>query len=331
MFFFRTDRGLSFVDRPGAGSTTANGVVSTPGGPQLQYSPGRIDPTNSAWNTSRKPLAAEFMYGGDHLFVIANHFNSKGGDQPLFGHPQPPVRSSEVQRHQQAQIENDFVDQILALDPSANVIALGDLNDFAFSDTLSILEGGVLTDLGDTLPPNEQYSFMFDGNGQDLDHVLVSNAMLGHTDTYDIVHMNIEFAASAADHDPAVGFFTMSAPVACSITGTPASETITGTPGPDNICARGGDDTVDGLGGNDVIDGGQGADSIDGGSGGDRLLGDKGPDDLTGGSGADDVSGGPGDDRIDVADGVGGNDTADGGKGSDACTGDPGDAISNCP
>ena len=212
MFFFRTDRGLSFVDRPGAGSTTANGVVSTPGGPQLQYSPGRIDPTNSAWNTSRKPLAAEFMYGGDHLFVIANHFNSKGGDQPLFGHPQPPVRSSEVQRHQQAQIENDFVDQILALDPSANVIALGDLNDFAFSDTLSILEGGVLTDLGDTLPPNEQYSFMFDGNGQDLDHVLVSNAMLGHTDTYDIVHMNIEFAASAADHDPAVGFFTMSSP-----------------------------------------------------------------------------------------------------------------------
>jgi predicted extracellular nuclease len=331
VFFFRTDRGLSFVDRPGAGSTTANSVVSTPGGPQLRYSPGRIDPANSAWNSSRKPLAAEFTYGGDHLFVIANHFNSKGGDQPLFGHPQPPVRSSEVQRHQQAQIENDFVDQILALDPNANVIALGDLNDFAFSDTLSILEGGVLTDLGDTLPANEQYSFMFDGNAQDLDHVLVSGAMLGQTDTYDIVHMNVEFATSAADHDPAVAFFSMSAPATCSITGTSVADTIVGTQGPDNICARGGDDTVDGLGGNDVVDGGQGADSIVGGAGDDVLIGGQGADHLTGGSGADVVSGGAGDDRIDVVDGVGGNDAADGGGGSDACTGDPGDAISNCP
>ena len=36
------------------------------------------------------------------MFAIANHFNSKGGDQPLFGRFQPPVRSSEVQRHRQA-------------------------------------------------------------------------------------------------------------------------------------------------------------------------------------------------------------------------------------
>ena len=82
-FLFRTDRGLSFIDRPGAGSTTANAVVGSGAGTQLQYSPGRIDPTNAAFNDSRKPLAAEFTFNGRHLFVIANHFNSKGGDQPL--------------------------------------------------------------------------------------------------------------------------------------------------------------------------------------------------------------------------------------------------------
>ena len=52
------------------------------------------------WDNSRKPLAAEFRYRGKPLFVIGNHFNSKGGDDPTFGRFQPPRRrSSEVQRH----------------------------------------------------------------------------------------------------------------------------------------------------------------------------------------------------------------------------------------
>ena len=112
-FLFRTDRGLSFIDRGSAGPTTPNAVVGSGAGTQLQFSPGRIDPTSTAFTTSRKPLAAEFMFNGHHLFVIANHFNSKGGDDPLYGHIQPPVRSSEVQRHQQAQVVHDFVDQIV--------------------------------------------------------------------------------------------------------------------------------------------------------------------------------------------------------------------------
>ena len=61
-FLFRTDRGLSFIDRPGAGSTTPDAVVGSGANTQLQYSPGRIDPTNLAFSTSRKPLAAEFSW-----------------------------------------------------------------------------------------------------------------------------------------------------------------------------------------------------------------------------------------------------------------------------
>src|SRR5207249_7018950 len=132
-FLFRTDRGLAFVDRPGGTSTSAVGVVSGASGPQLTFSPGRIDPTNSAFTTSRKPLAGEFTYDGKTLFVVANHWNSKGGDQPLFGRFQPPTLSSEVQRNQQAQVVHDFVASVLGLDPNARVIVLGDLNDFDFS------------------------------------------------------------------------------------------------------------------------------------------------------------------------------------------------------
>ncbi len=67
---------------------------------KLTLNPGRIDPTNSAFNSSRKPLAAQFEFNGESVIVVANHFNSKGGDLPLFGKVQPPVLTSEVQRMQ---------------------------------------------------------------------------------------------------------------------------------------------------------------------------------------------------------------------------------------
>jgi predicted extracellular nuclease len=204
VFLFRSDRGLSFVDRPGGDSTTAVGVTGSGASTQLTFSPGRIDPTSSAWTASRKPLAGEFLFRGHHLFVIANHFNSKGGDDPLEGRFQPPVQVTAAQRHQQAQTVHDFVAQILAADPTANIVVDGDLNDFEFSDTVSILKAGVLHDLIDTLPLNERYSYVFEGNSQTLDHVLTSDSLFARTFQFDVVHVNAEFADQASDHDPSV-------------------------------------------------------------------------------------------------------------------------------
>jgi uncharacterized protein len=204
-FLFRTDRGLEFIARPGGTPTSSTTVVDHPSGPRLSASPGRIDPANTAFNSSRKPLAGEFRMRGKKVFVIANHFNSKGGDHPLFGRFQPPVRSTEVQRHAQAQIVNDFVDDLLAADEHANVIVLGDINDFEFSETVEILEGGVLTSLMNTLPKPERYSYVFEGNSQVLDQILVSDNILnGFATQYDVVHVNSEFANQASDHDPQV-------------------------------------------------------------------------------------------------------------------------------
>ncbi|MGH3859402.1 lamin tail domain-containing protein, partial [Actinokineospora sp.] len=80
-FLFNPAR-VSFVDRPGGNATTAVQVVSSKDRkpkPQLSISPGRIDPTNDAFANSRKPLAGEFKFNGKTVFVVANHFNSKGG------------------------------------------------------------------------------------------------------------------------------------------------------------------------------------------------------------------------------------------------------------
>jgi predicted extracellular nuclease len=205
VFLFRTDRGLSFVDRPGGASTAATAVTNTGGVPALSYSPGRIDPTNGAFTASRKPLAGEFRWNGRTVFAIANHFNSKGGDQPLFGHFQPPSRPSETQRHQQASVVRGFVDQILAVDPNAAVVVLGDLNDFEFSQTTDILTaGGALVDLPRTLPLAERYTYDYEGNSEVLDHVLLSTSLAGTGYGYDVVHVNSEFADQVSDHEPQV-------------------------------------------------------------------------------------------------------------------------------
>jgi predicted extracellular nuclease len=203
-FLFRTDRGLAFVDRPGGTSTNSTGVVRSRGDAHLTFSPGRIDPGNTAFTTSRKPLAGEFTWKGKTLIVVANHFNSKGGDDPLFGHLQPPTRVTETQRHQQATVVNGFARAIQRLDPLGDYVVLGDINDFEFSETMQILQGFQMLDLMFTLPPNERYSYVFEGNSQALDHILVSPALLLPLPEYDSVHVNSEFADQQSDHDPQV-------------------------------------------------------------------------------------------------------------------------------
>jgi uncharacterized protein len=203
VLMFRTDRELSFVDRPGGTATSDTQVVASNGRPHLSFSPGRIAPTDPAWTNSRKPLAGEFVWRGKTVFFIANHFNSKGGDQPLYGRFQPPARPTETQRHAQATLVHDFVARITAVDSSARVVVLGDLNDFDYSQTADILTaGGLLTDLPRTLPLAERYTYVFEGNSQVLDHILLSRALTRYD--YDVVHVNSEFADQVSDHEPQV-------------------------------------------------------------------------------------------------------------------------------
>ena len=214
VFLYRADRGVGFPLAQAGKATTAESLRITAGKPHLVLNPGRITPTNAAWLDSRKPLVGEFTFHAKTVFVIANHFSSKGGDDPLFGRWQQPVRSSEAKRHLQAQQVRSFINTLLAVDAGANVVVLGDINDFEFSQTVDILVGAgttALVDLPRTLPMKERYSYVYDGNSQVLDQILTSKALtvapLGATTPafeYDIVHTNSEFHDQDADHDPQV-------------------------------------------------------------------------------------------------------------------------------
>jgi 2',3'-cyclic-nucleotide 2'-phosphodiesterase/3'-nucleotidase/5'-nucleotidase len=200
-FLYKEDR----VKLVSGNKGSSNTFVKVDGIGGLTQNPGRIGSADPAtFASSRKPLVAEFLFEGKRVVAIANHFNSKGGDGKPWGNVQPVVRSSEVQRAKQADAVNSFVKELTTKDPEASVVVLGDFNDFQFSGTLNRLKGAELTNLVDKLDVSERYSYIYDGNSQTLDHILVDNN-IGTNAIIDVVHVNADFSTEqgrVSDHDP---------------------------------------------------------------------------------------------------------------------------------
>jgi predicted extracellular nuclease len=207
-FLFNPSR-VEFLDRQGFRDGPGMQVADPP---VSGWSPGLIDPDNPAFNKnedgrggSRKPLVGEFRFAGKKIILVNLHLRSKGGDDPIFGRRQPRVEGSSGRRIEQATVVADYVDGLLDRDPEARVVVLGDLNDFESSDALAVLERAGLEGLVERLPLEVRYSYVYLGNSQVLDHILVSPALAAGAEI-DMVHVNAEYPAAkrASDHDPIV-------------------------------------------------------------------------------------------------------------------------------
>ncbi|KAI0392447.1 DNase I-like protein [Xylariaceae sp. FL0594] len=204
-------------------AVTANEVLA---GPKLKYNPGLIDPTNDAWKDSRKPLVAAWEVvkkdGKDKeknqkdktLFTVNVHFTSKGGSTSLHGDARPPVNGGVEQRTAQGTVAGSFVAQILAQDPHAYVVTLGDFNEYAFNAPVrAFATASGLRDLDEVagIRETERYSYLYDGNTQELDHVFVSKGLAkkGKVKGFEHVHVNtwLPYDNMVSDHDPGVAKF----------------------------------------------------------------------------------------------------------------------------
>jgi predicted extracellular nuclease len=175
---------------------------------------------DSAFAASRKPLEARFLFNGEEVVLINNHFASKSGSRPLYGANQPFDNDDEgfnagvEQRLAQAIFVRSYVESLLAADPSANVVVLGDLNEFSWVQPLLALASNgidqVLFDLNTLLAEVERYSYIFEGNSQQLDHMLVSAGLFAGA-LFDIVHLNSDFWNGVSDHDPLLARFFIEA------------------------------------------------------------------------------------------------------------------------
>jgi predicted extracellular nuclease len=168
-----------------------------------------------AFDTSRDPLLGVFEFRGLEVVVINNHLTSRFGSSPIFGGPQPFLQAGSEARTAQAQALNELA-RWAAENVTENVVVLGDLNTFEFTEELeNSLSGpdGFLENLIVKNRDNNNYTFIFEGNSQALDHMFVSRRLFQQA-AFDIVHVNVDFPRRfvdvvGSDHEPLVAFLKL--------------------------------------------------------------------------------------------------------------------------
>jgi VCBS repeat-containing protein len=173
--------------------------------------------TTDAFHNSRSPLAADFVFRGETVTAIDVHNYSRGGSDPLFGANQPATNNGDDRRVDQTTAVRDYVSGLLAADPSAHVAVMGDFNGYYYEQTLTLLEAnGDLYNLTRTLSAEERYSYIFEGNAQQIDNLLVSQSLKDGAQ-FDNVHLNTGQATidQPSDHDAILARLSINtAPVA---------------------------------------------------------------------------------------------------------------------
>jgi predicted extracellular nuclease len=96
----------------------------------------------------------------------------------------------------------------LTKDKNARVMTAGDFNEFAFVEPLKqyvSISGLQDADAAAKINELERYTYLFDMNAQQLDHLFVSES-LARKVKYEHIHVNTwpEYDAQVSDHDPSV-------------------------------------------------------------------------------------------------------------------------------
>lgn len=102
-----------------------------------------------------------------------------------------------------------FVKSILAKDKSASIITGGDCNEFIMARSVFSSFSNILFEVDEiaNIPPVERYTYVFNQNNEQLDHVFVSKAIRNRGVEVEHIHVNNwaqTINARASDHDPTV-------------------------------------------------------------------------------------------------------------------------------
>jgi hypothetical protein len=190
-------------------------------------------------NGSRYPVAAD-----GPLQVLVNHLRSLNGvgDPGTVGSTTTGERVR-LKRKLQAEWLAGFIQGRQTASPNERLIALGDFNAFevndGFVDSMGTIRGVPVPDDQTVVPgdgadlvtpdltllldtPSQRYSFVFDGNAQSLDHVLVNAPLLNDpnvgarvehartdADFPEVARNDTTNAVRLSDHDALVAFFSV--------------------------------------------------------------------------------------------------------------------------
>ena len=193
-------------------------------------------------------LTARVRHTGTELTVILNHLKSLIDVNSLEPYGDKTVTVGQRNREKRRLQAEDVAD-LIQLHTEDNLVVLGDMNAFevndGYADILGILQGApvaqdlvtnysadrwsyTLTNLVTTLPSADRYSYVFGGNAQVLDHVLVNDGMLARLTGFAYARNNADFPESfesdfsvttrVSDHDAPVASFMAVADVTSTTT-----------------------------------------------------------------------------------------------------------------
>lgn len=166
--------------------------------------------------------------------AIVNHLKS------YLGYNDPKQQDNvRLKKRLQAEWLAKFVQERQKADARERMILLGDFNSYQFSDGVLDMIGTIrgkpaakdevlnasddlvnpdLIDLVDVIDAKQRYSYTYDGNGQVLDHILISETLRNHINGFGFARLNADFPEifrndgsrpeRFSDHDPAIAYFT---------------------------------------------------------------------------------------------------------------------------
>lgn len=167
--------------------------------------------------------------------VIVNHLKSYSG----YNDPKQ-MENVRLKKKLQSEFLAKLVQSRQKADPKERIVLIGDFNSYQFSDGILDQIGTIigkpsgndallmpsddlvnpdLIDLVNAIAEPQRYSFIFDGNAQVLDHMIITENMRKHTRGFGYARLNADYPESYrgdaarqerfSDHDPAVAFFTI--------------------------------------------------------------------------------------------------------------------------
>ncbi|MEJ7618694.1 MAG: lamin tail domain-containing protein [Pyrinomonadaceae bacterium] len=195
----------------------------------------------------RPPLVLRASIGSGYgvavsFTVIVNHLRSLNG---VDGDTKN-ARRVRAKRQAQAEFLARLIQARQIIDPAERIVSIGDYNAFQFNDGLVDVIGTIkgqptpadqvalasadlvnpdLFDAAELAPAGERYSFLFDGNAQTLDHILVSESFRPNLSRFAHARSNADFPEifrndalrpeRISDHDALVAYFTLGTANVC--------------------------------------------------------------------------------------------------------------------
>jgi uncharacterized repeat protein (TIGR01451 family) len=173
------------------------------------YKPGVVTPVGVAINYQvndhpvyqplydRPPLVQQFTVNatGQSLFVIVNHFKSKGSCPTSPTDPDADYGQGcwNVKRVAQAYGLLDLIADLESATGESDALIIGDLNSYGEEDpVLALIDGGMVNELAVQVAAEERYTYIFDGQSGYLDHALATASLDEQIRGTTIWHINAD-------------------------------------------------------------------------------------------------------------------------------------------